>query len=130
VILCTRLATAEAERDIRLGTSRRLNLEKPDRGAVMRCGAAERGRAWPSKQSGVAGDCSRGGAVFLNSSATTMVRFLLLAFALAVSRGIGIDGALLTVSCGRGIDRGKWMSPEGERPIRCSVVAGIEDCGP
>jgi hypothetical protein len=73
------------------------------------------------RQSGVAGDCSRGGAVFLNSSA---------AFALAVSCGIGIDDALLTDSCGRGIDRGNWMSPEGERPIRCFVVAGIEDCGP
>ena len=96
----------------------------------MRCGAAEQGRAWPSSRGRAGWPAIEAGAVFLNSSAATMVRFLLPAFALAVPRGIGIDGALVTVSCGRGIDRVKWMSPEGERPIRCSVVVGTGECGP
>jgi hypothetical protein len=52
------------------------------------------------RQSGVAGDCSRGGAVFFKLECGNDGSFSSAAFAMAVSRAIGIDSALLTVSCG------------------------------
>lgn len=53
--------------------------------AVRRCSEGQ-GMDEQPMRSGVACECSRGRAEFLNSSVATMVRFLLFAFAAAVSQ--------------------------------------------